>query len=152
MTDMIMRAVLRKAILDKLHGIDRAERDALLYTMRPGDRLTAWDGDTDLGMVYVTKPTPKYRITDPAAFLAWVDANRPDEIVTTVAVSGTFTDLIRSRGEAIDPATGEVVVPDGVSAAPAAGSPTLTVKPSAAAVEVSEQQIAALPQLTQGES
>lgn len=152
MTDMIVRAVLRKAVLDQLHSIDRSERDALLYTMRPGDRLTAWDGDSDLGMVYVTKPTPKYRITDPAAFLAWVDANRPDEIVTTVAVSGTFTDLIRSRGEAIDPATGEVVVPDGISAAPAAGSPTLTVKPSAAAVEVAEQQIAALPQLTQGES
>ena len=147
MTDLISRAVLRKAVLDHLHGIDREARDALLYTMRPGDRLTAWDDETDLGMVYVTKPKPTYRITDPAAFLAWVEANRPDEIVTTVAVSGNFTELIRRQGEAVDPETGEVVVPDGVSAEPVPGSPTLTVKPSPAAVALAAARIDALPQI-----
>lgn len=147
MTDLIVRAVLRKAVLDQLHGIDREARDALLYTMRPGDRLTAWDDETDLGMVYVTKPRPTYRITDPAAFLAWVETNRPDEIVTTVAVSANLTERVRAHGELVDLVTGEVVVPDGVSAEPEPGSPTLTVKPSPAAVSLAAARIAALPQI-----
>jgi hypothetical protein len=115
-----------KALFDRFALLDRSVRDQLLAATVPGERLPAvLPGTSDVvGWVTRTKPTktkPTLRVTDPAAFLAWVAEHRPDEVVTPPPpppppplVRSSFTAAVLEQGGVVDTATGEFTVPDGL--------------------------------------
>lgn len=93
-------------------------------------RVTDDDG-TDLGSVALAAGRVSAKVTDPAAFQAWVAVRHPDELVQQVRESFTHRVLNQAAatGDPVDPMTGEVI--PGVEVV--AGDPYLTVRPTAAA-------------------
>lgn len=95
-------------------------------------RVTDDDG-VNLGAISVTAGSPKARIVDDRAFLAWVVDRYPGEVVQMVRES--FARMLlegaTAAGEPVDKSTGEVV--PGVEIVP--GDPYLTVRPAAGAKE-----------------
>lgn len=82
------------------------------------DRAAEVDAErfkTPYGPVTIATRKGKVRITDPAAFLAWVKEHRPDEVVVTEQVRDSYTKsvledrLVVMRGEVFDSTTGEPV-------------------------------------------
>jgi hypothetical protein len=98
---LVTLAVLKK-IVDRL---DREVRGAV--AMDPGDRKAAYASEKRIGAVTMSDPKPAFKVTDGAAFRAWVKEHRPDEIVTTEAVRSSFERAILEVG--CDAATGEAI-------------------------------------------
>lgn len=145
---VLVVAVVRK----RLALLDDAARDRLKAAMLPGARHVSGLQDKDgtlveIGAATRTKPVrsgPSWRITDPAAFLAWVEVCRPQEVLrpepvpvapsvrpayVTAVLAGAAGKLAHEPW--CDPATGEAIeVPPGVELVP--GGPgvasTLMVK------------------------
>jgi hypothetical protein len=90
-------------------------------------RVTDDDG-TDLGAVCLSAGRTSAKVTDPAAFLAWVAQRHPSELVQAVRDSFTkkILDAVTAAGEPVDTATGEVI--PGVEVT--TGDPFLTVRPT----------------------
>ena len=136
-------ALVRASVGQWLTNASKAAMDdtkpSLLEHMGPGGKLHAYVGGLDVGTVSVTDPKPRevLKITDEAAFTAWVKANHPDVIVETVApwfsATANLTALIAHTGE----------MPDGVEITERVGSPTVQVR-------LSEGQIANLEGLAAG--
>ena len=136
-------ALVRASVGQWLTKASQAAMDdtkpSLLEHMGPGGKLHAYVGGLDVGTVSVTDPKPRevLKITDEAAFTAWVKANHPDVIVETVApwfsATANLTALIAHTGE----------MPDGVEITERVGSPTVQVR-------LSEGQIANLEGLAAG--
>ena len=136
-------ALVRASVGQWLTKASKAAMDdtkpSLLEHMGPGGKLHAYVGGLDVGTVSVTDPKPRevLKITDEAAFTAWVKANHPDVIVETVApwfsATANLTALIAHTGE----------MPDGVELTERVGSPTVQVR-------LSEGQIANLEGLAAG--
>lgn len=112
-----------KVLFDRLSLHDRDLRDSLTATTVPGERLPAVLPGSDEPVAWVTrtkptktKPTPK--VTDRDAFFRWVQQHRGEEIVTPPPpppeVRSSFVAAVLADGGVTDPATGELVVPDGV--------------------------------------
>ena len=138
MRDIARRAIGEKCILEAARELHDETRAALAAGMQAGDRLQV---DT-LGMVYVSAPKGAWRVTDPAALLAWAKEHSPHLIVSRV-VEEVPTLPLDSDGELPLP-TGESVRPDGVEWVQ--GAPILTVKPTV------EARIAAKGRLRELES
>lgn len=87
------------------------------------------DSGANLGAVSLARSAAKAKLTDPAAFTAWVAARYPGELMQVVREA--FTQKILAGATAaeapVDVATGEVV--PGVELV--AGEPYVTVRPSA---------------------
>ena len=100
---------------------------AILEHMGPGDRVHARIDGIDVATVSVTDPKARevVSITDPRAFIAWVQEEHPEAIVPTVAEwfsdARNLAALIAAEGE----------VPPGVEVEERVGSPTVQVRMSA---------------------
>lgn len=95
-------------------------------------RVTDDDG-VNLGAASLARSSAKARVTDAAAFAAWVAARYPGELVQVVRESFT-SKILAGASDAqapVDAATGEVV--PGVDIV--AGEPYVTVRPTADAKE-----------------
>lgn len=86
--------------------------------------------DTKVATITLTEPKDRAVIDDPQALLAWVEANRPDEVVTTTAIRSSFEkwllDNVTLDDECcllVDKETGESVEIPGLSVREA-GKPT----------------------------
>lgn len=77
-----------KVVRDELKTIETEAKEALEAFMDPGDSNRAvLPGWGDMGTVYRTEDSNKATVSDPDAWLAWVKANRPGEIVESVRTS-----------------------------------------------------------------
>ena len=110
-----IRLAALKVLRDKVSAAyDQARHDAR-EALDPGDRKTAYlPSGASIGTVTYTDGKTTAKIIDEAAFLAWVQRNAPDEIVTTKVVRWSYTNAVMSRcvsddGEAIHGETGEVI-------------------------------------------
>lgn len=124
--ELARKALGEKAILDAATELNIHTRDLLAQLMSRGSKITVFADDAetvDLGQVWVTNPKPAWKVTDQAAFLAWVAEHHPDAIVTQVTVSPAWTAALLKKG-----ADADGVEPDGITLV--SGKPSLTVRPS----------------------
>lgn len=95
----------------------------------------------DLGVVFVGgNRSRKAVVVDEAAFLDWVQRNRPHDVVTTVRESARkqLLDAATKAGDPVDVDTGELI--PGVQMH--TGDPYLATKPTAFARELMESTLA----------
>ena len=119
-----IRLVVLKAIKERVAQVDKDAKLDAFSQFGPGDRIVAYVGGQPIGTVAVTKGRSSWKVTNPAAFLAWCKANRPSAIVESVRASDQTAIL-----KAIE-TTGEV--PAGVEMDE--GEPYFTVRPDYDAV------------------
>lgn len=85
--DMV-RAAAVAVVKKELTAIEKEAKDALTKVMDPGDSCRAvLPGWGDMGTVYRTADSNAATVVDPDAWLAWVEENRPGEIVRSVRTS-----------------------------------------------------------------
>lgn len=117
--------------------------DALVVGERVPGVLDPSDPDSLLGFVQKIKGRESWAVTDPEAFLAWVQQVAPTEVVTVKKVRESFISAVlndcKSHGGWISP-DGELLHPDGADAR--VGEPTITVKPTAEADTLIRQALA----------
>ena len=136
MTDAGLVVIAAAVMKDAIGKADRAARDRLNSAWRPGHREPVWidtpNGEVEVGTITKTKPTAAKavrRVTDPAAFLAWVKATRPDEVVTTEHVRESFQQVLLNKPEVDE--NGEVIDnPPGVEWVEVSGKSTIQVRPT----------------------
>lgn len=113
--------------------ITRTRQVAAELFTRPGQREVGELHGQPIGNVRLDKGTSTWGVVDPDAFLGWVRANRPDEVVVTERVRPAYQAAVLKHLQVedalLDRDTGELEVPDGV--APKHGKPTLKVTPVA---------------------
>lgn len=126
--DLVQRACVEKAILDLLKGAHEVTRAEIRAELDAGDRKSA-----DAGKAWVSEPKPRWKVTDEAALLEYVECNMPDQLV--YQVNPTFRAQLVSSGGVLD----GVQVP-GIEQVQ--GSPTLTVKPGDSAHNIASQLLA----------
>jgi len=147
-SDLALKVATLKALFDRWAVLDREVRDELMATTVQGERIAAVIPGTDVPVAFVTrtKPIKKHSalaVTDAEAYMAWVLANRPDEVMEhprpANTVRSSFTAALCKDGGAMDPSTGELTVPDGMEwVTPEPGRSNLMVKlepEGAAAIE-----------------
>lgn len=154
--DELAKTVLaHKALKEFLAGKEDEAQGRLLAQMRKGDRIgVADDDDTDLGTAAYVSGSRTPRVVNETAFLDWVAANRPDEIIETVTqtVRSSYKSVILGEvkeygGHLTE--TGEIVPVPGVEIRQ--GDPYLSVKTTAEAKERTRIALGAtLPELTGG--
>jgi hypothetical protein len=145
--------LLVKVVRDRLALLDDAARERVKASLKPGARWIVsvpLDGeDVEVGGVTRTKPAaavPAPKIVDGCAFLEWVQAHRPEEVVTLdpppppgPMVRPSFERWVLEAvagkhevpdGGFLDTRTGEVLdAPPGVEwVTPRAGTSTLQVR------------------------
>jgi len=108
------RQVFIRAIQAEITAVDKDARERLEHLIGVDEKVAAELADgTRIGAVKRTKVSMSARVTDMPALLAWVKEHRPDEVVTTEAVSDAFVkwakDSTRKHGAPVIEATGEVV-------------------------------------------
>ena len=127
LAEQARRVVAMEAMLKAAQDQLTAERKTLAQLMVPGARWDVTDdAGMDMGRTVMTKPKTYAKVTDPAALLAWVEANAEAEVlVETVErryVNPAFEKaLLAAHG--VDQVTGELV--PGIE--DRAGRATLTV-------------------------
>lgn len=114
--ELLGRVCMESAIIADLKQRHEITREAVRKELRVGTRLPS-----DLGTVSMKNGRSGHRIVDEAAFLAWVEANAPDQIMVTVSPAFRAA-VTRQGGLKID---GELHPVDGVEAYQ--GDPTLEV-------------------------
>lgn len=135
---LALKVAALKVMFDRLAILDREVREELHAATFAGERVAAVLPGTDVPVAFVTrtKPTKKptaLAVTDPAAFMAWVRANRPGEVVEHPRPANTirtsYVAALIADGGAMDPSTGEVSTPDGMEwVTPEPGRSNLMVK------------------------
>lgn len=121
---LLIRAAALEFLLEKITRAKTENNAKLRKALTPGDRRMAHLADgTVVGSVTLARPAVSASVTDPAAFLAWVMENRPDEVISAVRPSFQTAVLMAAKkaGVAVDPLTGEEI--PGVSVAD--GTPSL---------------------------
>ena len=106
------QAIVARVVAEEVDATVKTLRTALEQRIAPNEKLAAELPDgTTIGTVGRSKPPRRPAVTDPAAVLAWVEANRPDEIVRSVnpAFIRWLESQARAHGVAIDPTTGEII-------------------------------------------
>jgi hypothetical protein len=133
MTDMkaaarsAMAAQLLSSVITAEHKPVKADLLAAMLDVG-AERVRVTDDDgANLGAVSLVAGSPKARVVDERAFLAWVVDRYPGEVVQMVreSFSRMLLEGATAAGEPIDKSTGEVV--PGVEIV--AGEPYLTVRP-----------------------
>jgi hypothetical protein len=131
---------------------DPVKADLLASMLDAGvERVRVADDDgLSLGAVSLGQRKPAAKLTDPAAFTAWVAQRYPDELVRSVRESFTSKLLAGATAASapVDVSTGEEI--PGVEMA--AGEPYVTVRPTAEAkVRMAEMlRASGLLQITSG--
>ncbi|MEU4558595.1 hypothetical protein AB0F72_09395 [Actinoplanes sp. NPDC023936] len=129
------RSALAAQLVSKLvdehgAGFKHSLRAAMADTGAERVRVLDDDG-TDLGAVSMSSGRVAAKVTDPAAFLAWVADRYPSELVQAVRESFTrkVLDHAVAVGDPVDAGTGEVIPGVEIST----GESFLTVRPTAEA-------------------
>lgn len=136
------RQVFVRVVLDDVKRADVAARAELESRIAADEGVAAELPDgTRIGTVKRSKVKQSAVVTDPAALLAWVKKNRPEEIVESVnpAFVRWVQDSAKKNGEPITP-NGEVI--PGVEVI--AGSPSYLPQVDPAAVPVIRARLAEL--------
>jgi hypothetical protein len=145
--DAATRLLALKVAADWIAAETKRLRESLSAELMVGERVPGAldhdDKDTLLGFVQLTKGRQTVSITDPDAFLAWVEAVAPTEVITTRAVRSSFAAAVladvRSLGGWVSP-DGELLMPDGL--VERMGEPVLTTKVRAEADALVREAIA----------
>jgi hypothetical protein len=137
------KLIVARVVRDRLSAADKGLREQARTDFDvPGVRDIGVIGDEQIGSVQLTKGREAWTVTDPAALLAWVKANVPDEVVTVEQVRSSYVTALLARakgqGNAVDPFTGELI--PGIDCR--TSGPTLTVKPSKDAAQTIAQAFA----------
>lgn len=124
-----VQAALEAAVIKELAARNKTTRAEVEKTLQPGDRKTAYIGDTEVGSVRLDRAKAGYRITDRDAFVAWVQEHHPDAIVMTPTVVPLWeTALLK------DPVSEDGEIPPGIDWVE--GRPTFVVTPNDEAAAV----------------
>lgn len=135
-TRLIAVAVLKKTLTEHENAMRAHLREQLL----PGDRQQGAIMPLDLdaapgkvGYALLTEGSQSWRVTDPAALLAWAKEATPGEVVVREEVRPAFLSVLlaacKDHGGWLNPTTGEVVDVPGIDCK--VGDPVLQVKPNA---------------------
>lgn len=130
--DLARVAMVSKLIADTARAEGNASREELAAVMAFDGlervRVLGDDG-TDYGTVVLASGKRTAKVTDPAAFAAWVAARYPGEVVPTVrpAFQERLLAAATKAGDPVDVGTGELI--PGVELSQ--GEPYLTTRPSA---------------------
>jgi hypothetical protein len=137
--DLASRFGLLKVLVSKLGEAKTAADAEIRDTWRVKDRAAAvLPGDYAIGSVTLAKGRATSKLTDEAAYEAWVRKTHPDEIetVTIERVNTDFTQRLmsaaRQLGIAVDAATGEEV--PGIEVVEGDPYPTVRLAPDAAEI------------------
>jgi hypothetical protein len=146
--------LLAIAVLEARIAAAKADLRAALYgQMKTGESLVGCldpddddpvSNETALGKVLKKKGASAWKVTDPEAFLAWVKAKAPTEVITTEKVRDSYVTAVLAqlkKDKGLNKTTGEVVIPDGITFSE--NSPTLSVTKSADAETLVEMAVAA---------
>ena len=135
---LALRVAALKVLFDRLAVLDREVRDELTALTVQGERLPAVLPGSDEPVAFITrtKPAKKHAaltVTDPQAYMSWVMAHRPDEVVEhprpANTVRSSFTAAVAADGGVMDPSTGELTAPAGMEwVTPEPGRSNLTVR------------------------
>lgn len=135
---LALRVAALKVLFDRLAVLDREGRDELTALTVQGERLPAVLPGSDEPVAFITRTRPAKKhpaltVTDPAAYMAWIVANRPDEVVhpppPVNTVRSSFTAAVAADGGVMDPSTGELSTPDGMEwVTPEPGRSSLQVR------------------------
>jgi len=101
-----------------------------------GSRLPVVLGGGNAGFVSVPRPATRAVVSDEAEYRAWVEANRPDEIVTLRQVRDSFTSAVlasvKAHGGLLDKDKGEYVPVPGIEVRQGDPSPRVELGDDAA--------------------
>lgn len=108
------RVIAAKLVADELKNIEKAAKaEAVKLSEATGaTTFTVKDDDgTKLGTVSVSDGKKTAKVSDESALLAWVKANRPDQLryVVEPAYIDALKKLAVEHGSAVDKDTGEVI-------------------------------------------
>lgn len=113
MKDIAKRVVAAKLVGDEIKNIEKDAKAELLEQMQAlGVRTLDVEGDDDVKLAVVTKTAGRTTAkVDESALLAWVKANRPDQLREVVAPAyiESLKKLAVEHGAAVDETTGEVI-------------------------------------------
>ncbi len=126
---MAGRQVFAAILTDEVAKVTRTVRAELESQVEPDTAVAAKLPDgTRIGKVARSKPATTAKVTDMRALLAWVRANRPDELVESVnpAYVANLTAMAKRHGVAFDESTGEVIPGVEQTTGSAAYRPTAT--------------------------
>lgn len=131
MKDIAKRVVAAKLVGDEIKNIEKAAKAELLEQMGAlGVRTLDVEGDDGVKLAVVSKSAGRTTAkVDESALLAWVKANRPDQIreVVEPAYIDALKKLAVEHGDAVDEATGEVIPGIEVDK----GDPSVSTRPTA---------------------
>lgn len=130
----VRRVIAAKLVADELKDIERAAKADLmeLADATGATSFTAKDDDgTKLGTVSKSEGRVSAKVVDDDALLAWVKANRPDQLRQVVedAYVKALLKTAVENGDAVDERTGEVI--PGIEVTQAA--PFVSARPTAEA-------------------
>jgi hypothetical protein len=132
MKDIAKRVVAAKLVGDEIKNIEKAAKAELLKQMNDLGVRTLDVEDDGVKLAAISKAKGRTTATvDESALLAWVKANRPDQIreVVEPAYINALKKLAEEHGAAVDEATGEVIPGIEVET----GDPTVSTRPTAEA-------------------
>jgi hypothetical protein len=133
MKDLAKRVVAAKLVGDEIKNIEQAAKAELLEACTAaGVRTLDVEGDDGTKLATVSKTKGRTTATvDESALLAWVKANRPDQIREVVAPAyiESLKKLAVEHGAAVDETTGEVIPGIEVDTS----DPSITTRPTAEA-------------------
>lgn len=105
------RAVVGKVVAEQLAAGNKAVRNTVEPLMEPGEKMKATlPGGMPIGTVQRTETSKVVRVYHDE-LLAWVKANRPDQIIEQVSETYVhhLQEICRKRGVAVDETTGEII-------------------------------------------
>lgn len=123
MTDALVQAAAVSQLAEAVKAADVEAKRRVLEEYGAGDRVEARVNKESIGTVSVAKGRESFKVTDDAAFLAWVEEHHPTEVETVKKVRDGFR---KNLGQVVKD-TGEI--PDGVE--PVIGDPYVSVRKSA---------------------
>ena len=120
--DGALRAAVLKTLADEVETALATTKQAVVAGLEDSstDRAVARLPDgTKVASLPLSGGEARARVTDPDALLAWMEANRPDEVVKTVRPDTVKALLAAANkdGHAVDDVTGEAI--PGIEFAPA---------------------------------
>ena len=140
--DTATNLLVSKVVRDRLAAADKAYREQARDDFDvPGVREIGLVGDEQIGSVQLVKGRESWVVTDPDALLAWVKANRPEEVVTVEQVRPSYVGalLMQAKKDGA-PVTSDGELVPGIEQR--TGEPSLTVKPSEDAAQTIAQALA----------
>lgn len=97
-TEVLILTVLGKEVAKAL---TQARRRAQMALDQPGMRDMGVVGDEQIGAVQLKNGATSFKVSDPAALLAWVKANHPTEVHTVEQVRDTYITALIHQAKAV---------------------------------------------------